>query len=71
MSRETWITIGSKDEKEHKIAFDRDGSMYINDKKVQIQKKVGLRGWEFFFLVITALSVFAQALHAWLPCFFN
>jgi hypothetical protein len=69
MSRELWVSIEGKDEKEHKLEFDADGNMFIDEKQLQFHKKVELRWFELLLLTITTVSVAAQALHAWLPCF--
>lgn len=61
MEREIFMTQTIKD-KEITFALDKNGILYVNDKKVLTTEKLQLEGWSLFFLAITGIAACIQAL---------
>lgn len=61
MEREIFL-IQAVGGKEITFALDKNGILYVNDKKVLTTEKLQLEGWSLFFLAITGIAACIQAL---------
>lgn len=61
MGRQIFLTQ-TIDDKEFSLALDKNGILYVNDKKLLTTEKLQLEGLSLFFLAITGIAACIQAL---------